>query len=703
MCFSRLSHKLKSYVEPGWCVSTLFSHARPDKPDVVPCFTDSILAAVLDVAGEMTEASTTNATYFFSLAFQQDAMEEPAPQILSTASLLSVKARGNDWAFLEARREGMLKAMTRSSLVLAILLLVQSAYLTQSFLAGDLAIPGLREVLIHRVTCSGALLLTLVAVASLGLVQCFSASARSVERCIAFMVPVIIFAVPHIDYHYVLRMYRLAEDFFMSPDNPDCYNYSSDSRLMLSWISLLTAAHFFLNVRWFMLIPTQLAGVLTYVVCAVLGSPEGVFNVPMNLALFGGVTALASLAKRQLENHERQQRLQLISERVARFESDFKLEQAQSSMSSGRSSPNRRAADLQSMVTDTTGQTGFTQFVFDMKTDCREQLEHMVALGYQEHWLIEARQLSFNPKNLIGRGNYGVILAGDLLGMPVAVKLPLANASLSLPDLANELRFLRRVRHPHIVAFQGACILPHAEVLFLVEELVNGTSLQSLLPGSLELNPLEKHAVLLGILRALRYLHGLVPSVAHGDLKPSNVLVLERDRSPKLIDFGLSRIRHSHSRQLGGTPRYMAPEVLTKTIQMAKADKADMFSFGRVIFFVLAAANPLQGLSVQDVVSQAERNQVPDLQWPPSPVPYFEHAKRLVDSCLRPSPDERPNAESAELALRAWLDADSPDGHDGVHLREIISHDRTEVDPETRLVTSCAAAAKLYLAQKNQI
>ena len=38
-----------------------------------------------------------------------------------------------------------------------------------------------------------------------------------------------------------------------------------------------------------------------------------------------------------------------------------------------------------------------------------------------------------------------VILAGDLLGMPVAVKLPLANASLSLPDLANELLTCRCV------------------------------------------------------------------------------------------------------------------------------------------------------------------------------------------------------------------------------------------------------------------
>ena len=36
--------------------------------------------------------------------------------------------------------------------------------------------------------------------------------------------------MPHIDFHYVSRMHGLAEEFFMSPDNPDCYNYASDSR-----------------------------------------------------------------------------------------------------------------------------------------------------------------------------------------------------------------------------------------------------------------------------------------------------------------------------------------------------------------------------------------------------------------------------------------------------------------------------------------
>lgn len=43
--------------------------------------------------------------------------------------------------------------------------------------------------------------------------------------------------------------------------------------------------------------------------------PPGIFNVPMNLALFVGITLLACMAKRQLEHHERHSMLQLISER----------------------------------------------------------------------------------------------------------------------------------------------------------------------------------------------------------------------------------------------------------------------------------------------------------------------------------------------------------------------------------------------------
>lgn len=589
---------------------------------------------------------------------------------------------------------GLLRASFWSCVVLTLLLLVNSVYLVLSFMNGDLQVSGLRTVLIHRTSCTGA---SLICCFTIVLCTCRSSACcglhvRRLEQMASASACILMIAVQHMDWHYTGKLYGIPDVRFMDDDQL-CYFYSSDTRVMLSWIALLTSSHFFMNIRWFMLLPCEIAGVLSYVFCAVLGSPEGIFNVPMNLALFSGITLLACTAKRQLERHERYSMLQLINERVRRFESDFKLEQAQSMSTSSPTS--RLPADLQSVVTDQTGQTGFTQLIFDVKSNCRDQLRDMIKLGMQEHWLIEANQLHFNPEKLIGRGNYGVILHGKLLGMPVAVKLPLANASLSLPDLANELRFLRRVRHPHIVAFQGACILPEAEMLFLVEEVVKGTSLQDLLPKKLELSAKEKHNVLLGVCRALRYLHGLRPSIAHGDLKPTNVLVLQRDKTPKLIDFGLSRIRANNSRQLGGTPRYMAPEVLTKTAQMSQADKADVFSLGRVIFFTLTESNPLHGLSVQDVVSEAERHAVPPLQWPSS-LPFHEKAPKLAAECLKPVPAERPNAAQVEKGLRSWMPSPnlSPAEAD---------EEEADGDPELRLVNCCAAAARLYLMQKNQI
>ena len=32
------------------------------------------------------------------------------------------------------------------------------------------------------------------------------------------------------DYYYVLKLYAVDEIHFMSGENPDCYNYASDSR-----------------------------------------------------------------------------------------------------------------------------------------------------------------------------------------------------------------------------------------------------------------------------------------------------------------------------------------------------------------------------------------------------------------------------------------------------------------------------------------
>ena len=56
-----------------------------------------------------------------------------------------------------------------------------------------------------------------------------------------------------------------------------------------------------------------------------------------------------------------------------------------------------------------------------------------------------------------------------------------------------------------------------------------------------ELNWNMSFKIILGICRALRFLHGLQRPIIHMDLKPSNIL-LDDNLMPKIADFGLSRL-----------------------------------------------------------------------------------------------------------------------------------------------------------------
>ncbi|XP_035841139.1 serine/threonine-protein kinase CTR1-like [Helianthus annuus] len=63
--------------------------------------------------------------------------------------------------------------------------------------------------------------------------------------------------------------------------------------------------------------------------------------------------------------------------------------------------------------------------------------------------------------------------------------------------------------------------------------------------------------------RGMNYLHRN-PPIVHRDLKSSNLLI-DKNWSVKVGDFGLSKLKHAtflSARSGGGTPQWMAPEVL---------------------------------------------------------------------------------------------------------------------------------------------
>ncbi|CAJ1340593.1 unnamed protein product [Effrenium voratum] len=270
-------------------------------------------------------------------------MENSSERTVNSFSLTFVQATAEE-SFLESRRGVMIRAIFWSSLVLIFLMLVNCAYLVLAVLAGDLEAPGLRSVLLHRAFICGIMLFMLSLAAGFGCRPCCHFPTWKIESTAAALLAIFMPAVVFIDGHYMLKLYAV-DGIYLRRDDGICLDYASDTRLMLTWIAMLTCTHFFMNLRWYTLLPCQISGLLSYMFCAALGSPEGVLLV-MNLALFAGITALASLAKRGLEHHERHSMLQLISERVRRFESDFKLEQAQSMSVASPSSASMRQREI---------------------------------------------------------------------------------------------------------------------------------------------------------------------------------------------------------------------------------------------------------------------------------------------------------------------------------------------------------------------
>eukprot|EP00927_Polykrikos_kofoidii_P024892 TRINITY_DN22514_c0_g1_i2.p1 TRINITY_DN22514_c0_g1~~TRINITY_DN22514_c0_g1_i2.p1 ORF type:complete len:264 (+),score=24.55 TRINITY_DN22514_c0_g1_i2:86-793(+) len=194
----------------------------------------------------------------------------------------------------------------------------------------------------------------------------------------------------------------------------------------------------------------------------------------------------------------------------------------------------------------------------------------------------------------------------------------------------------------------GACIDIEHNTVGLVLEMVEGDSLDEFVRH--ELGPPnqtlgERTQLICGIGFGLQYLHSRQPSIVHGDLKPANVLVstvgadiTDRVLRTKIIDFGLSRVLTRNVRPLAGTPRWMAPEVLVGG--QAPAVSADVYSFGRVTFFVLTGTVPHSYLTDDEFLSALACGRLSKPRWPRDDdiAHKFRH---FVEMCLDGLPERR--------------------------------------------------------------
>lgn len=166
-------------------------------------------------------------------------------------------------------------------------------------------------------------------------------------------------------------------------------------------------------------------------------------------------------------------------------------------------------------------------------------------------------------------------------------------------ELAHEVSLMSRVgRHPDLVRFLGAYLEDAGSAMFV--EYMPGGDLQDYYckrkatNGGCFVAP-RRRVLQWGqsVARGLGYLHEC--HIIHRDLKPMNIFMSKDHREVKLADFGLAKLMQSPdgSRAMMsggvGTWRYMAPEVLR---YQAYDEKADIFSFALVLFFMSAGQEP---------------------------------------------------------------------------------------------------------------
>lgn len=156
---------------------------------------------------------------------------------------------------------------------------------------------------------------------------------------------------------------------------------------------------------------------------------------------------------------------------------------------------------------------------------------------------------------------------------------------------AREARALARVGHPNVVAVFDA--VEDGGQLFLVMELVDGTTLREVLDEAHHLDPERAASIASGICSALAAVHAR--GIVHRDVKPSNVFVTASG-AVKLGDFGIARlesdVRLTRTGEVFGSAPYVAPEQVTGGPVDARTD---LYSLGCVAFEMGTGRPPFEG------------------------------------------------------------------------------------------------------------
>jgi hypothetical protein len=267
--------------------------------------------------------------------------------------------------------------------------------------------------------------------------------------------------------------------------------------------------------------------------------------------------------------------------------------------------------------------------------------------------LIGAHIGNYEIKNKLGEGGMGSVYMGEhpLIGKKVALKVLHAEFS-SKEDVVKrffqEAKAVNDIQHPNIVDIVDYGVIPNRQsqsTVYFIMEFLDGPSLSELIRNQAPLAPERALAIGLQIADALGACHK--SGVVHRDLKPDNIMLIQRGREAdfvKVLDFGIAKLTgeqkvsvRTRTGLLMGTPAYMSPEQCEGSNNVDH--RTDIYALGILLYEMLTGQVPFIGETYGQILLQ-------HLTQVPTPLSRVRgvippHVEAVVLKALEKHPDAR--------------------------------------------------------------
>ena len=217
----------------------------------------------------------------------------------------------------------------------------------------------------------------------------------------------------------------------------------------------------------------------------------------------------------------------------------------------------------------------------------------------------------------LGQGGMGSVYKAEQPSMDRLVAVEILHPRLaSRPDLVTrfkrEARAMSRLTHPNTVRVFLYGELDMGGSLYIVMEFLDGPDLMRAMRREGPMDVPRAAKVIIQVCGALEEAHNA--AIVHRDLKPENIVLTTQGGIadfPKVLDFGLAKIRDMPQHRLAGpiltqqgmvfgTPEFMSPEQ-AQGIELDR--RTDIYSLGVIFYELISGKLPFKVQNPMDFVA----------------------------------------------------------------------------------------------------